>query len=68
MSKKRIRLLPLPHGIPEPPPLRQIRQKIGLTEVYIEVPSEIVIKPAGVDFEAGVPPQITFRFEKEEAN
>jgi len=65
---KRIRVLPLPPGIPEPAPLRKLRQSLGLPEVYVEVPDEVSIKLAGVNLEVGMPPKLVLSFEVAESD
>jgi hypothetical protein len=62
----KVRVLPLPHGIPEPPPLRALRQFAGLPEVYIEVTDEVVIRPTGGNFEMGLPPKVVLDFDLEQ--
>ena len=63
---KRIRILPLPPGLPEPSPLKAIRGIVGLPEVYIEVPEEINLELKSVNVVGGVPPQIVFKFDRKD--
>ena len=58
-----VRIFPLPPGIPEPRPLKALRQHIGIPEVLVEVPDRIVIKPKGLDTETAIPPKLTIRSE-----
>lgn len=43
---KRIRVFP--PGLPEPKPLKMLRQRLGVPEVYLEVPNEITLKPKDI--------------------